>query len=224
MFGAWQTVYRYFRMWDSEGAIDRAFAALRGHMTDEVWSIDGTLIRAHRSAAGAGHAGGPDEPSDHALGRSRRGFGTKAHLLVDVTGLPLHVHLTGGQVHEAKAFDQITDDLEVLMNTVRPMFVAGDKAYGSKRIRGWLIERNVTPVIPTGSDLSVPENEIAREIVDAAFKVHTTLGPGLLESVYQAVLAHELETRDLRVRREVPIASTFRPLCSRRYSICDQEP
>ena len=36
------------------------------------------------------------------------------------------------------------------------------------------------------------ENAIAKEIVDAAFRVHTTLGPGLLESVYQTVLAYEL--------------------------------
>ena len=36
------------------------------------------------------------------------------------------------------------------------------------------------------------ENAIAREIVDAAFRIHTTLGPGLLESVYDAVLAYEL--------------------------------
>ena len=36
------------------------------------------------------------------------------------------------------------------------------------------------------------ENEIAKEIVDAAFRIRTTLGPGLLESVYDAVLAHEL--------------------------------
>ena len=36
------------------------------------------------------------------------------------------------------------------------------------------------------------ENEIARQVVDAAFKVHTQLGPGLLESVYEAVLAYEL--------------------------------
>ena len=55
----------------------------------------------------------------------------------------------------------------------------------------------------------MPENEVAREIVDAAFKVHTTLGPGLLESVYQAVLAHELERRGLGVRREVPIAIQY---------------
>jgi GxxExxY protein len=60
--------------------------------------------------------------------------------------------------------------------------------------------------------LSIAENEIAREIVDAAFKVHTTLGPGLLESVYQAVLSHELGERGLAVRREVPIAIRYENL------------
>lgn len=49
------------------------------------------------------------------------------------------------------------------------------------------------------------ENEIAREIVDAAYHIHTTLGPGLLESVYEAVLAYELEKRGLRVDRQKPI-------------------
>lgn len=153
-FGAWQTVYHYFRTWDDEGTIDKAFAALRGSglMTDELWSIDGTLVRAHRCAAGAGQGGGSSEPDDHALGRSRGGFGTKAHLVVDVTGLLLHVHLTGGEVHEAKAFDQLAENLEALMDTVRPMFLAGDKAYGSKKIRDWLTTRNVTPVIPTKSN------------------------------------------------------------------------
>ena len=37
------------------------------------------------------------------------------------------------------------------------------------------------------------ENEIARQILDAAFIVHTKLGPGLLESVYDVVLAYELQ-------------------------------
>ncbi len=49
------------------------------------------------------------------------------------------------------------------------------------------------------------ENEIAKEIVDAAYKIHTTFGPGLLESVYEAVLAYELERRGLRVLRQHPI-------------------
>ena len=41
------------------------------------------------------------------------------------------------------------------------------------------------------------ENEIASVIVDAAVKVHKALGPGLLESVYERVLCHELRKRGL---------------------------
>ena len=46
------------------------------------------------------------------------------------------------------------------------------------------------------------ENEIATQIVDAAYKVHTTFGPGLLESVYEAVMSEELCRRGLRVVRQ----------------------
>jgi GxxExxY protein len=53
------------------------------------------------------------------------------------------------------------------------------------------------------------ENEIAREIVSAAFKVHTRLGPGLLESVYETVLAYELTSRGLRVVRQQPIPVVY---------------
>lgn len=53
------------------------------------------------------------------------------------------------------------------------------------------------------------ENEIAREIVNAAFKVHTRLGPGLLESVYETVLAYELQKRGLRVVRQQPIPVVY---------------
>ena len=46
------------------------------------------------------------------------------------------------------------------------------------------------------------ENEIATTIVDAAYKIHTRLGPGLMESVYEATLAYELSKRGLRLRRQ----------------------
>jgi GxxExxY protein len=49
------------------------------------------------------------------------------------------------------------------------------------------------------------ENEIARLIVDAAYKIHTALGPGLLESVYETVLAYELEKQGLIVTRQAPV-------------------
>jgi GxxExxY protein len=53
------------------------------------------------------------------------------------------------------------------------------------------------------------ENALAQQIVDAAYRVHTTLGPGLLESVYQAALAYELEKRGLRLSREQAIPVVY---------------
>jgi len=53
------------------------------------------------------------------------------------------------------------------------------------------------------------ENEIAREVVDAAYRVHTRLGPGLLESVFEAVLAYELGKRGLQVVRQQPIPVVY---------------
>jgi len=48
-------------------------------------------------------------------------------------------------------------------------------------------------------------NETTGNIVDAALAIHRKLGPGLLESVYLAILEHELQKRGLHVKREVPI-------------------
>jgi GxxExxY protein len=53
------------------------------------------------------------------------------------------------------------------------------------------------------------ENEVAKVIVDACFRVHTVLGPGLLESVYEAVLTYELEKRGLRVSRQHPLPVVY---------------
>ncbi len=49
------------------------------------------------------------------------------------------------------------------------------------------------------------ENQIAKIILDAAFHVHTRTGPGLLETVYEIILAHELRKRGLRVERQKSI-------------------
>ena len=49
------------------------------------------------------------------------------------------------------------------------------------------------------------ENEIAKRVVDSALKVHKALGPGVFESVYEVVLAHELRGRGLQVERQLSI-------------------
>lgn len=50
---------------------------------------------------------------------------------------------------------------------------------------------------------------IATDVVDVAVKLHTRLGPGLLESVYEAILARELERRKHRVERQKPVPIVF---------------
>jgi GxxExxY protein len=49
------------------------------------------------------------------------------------------------------------------------------------------------------------ENEVAKQIVGVAFKIHSTYGPGLLESVYETIMAYELNKRGLRVNRQQAI-------------------
>lgn len=49
------------------------------------------------------------------------------------------------------------------------------------------------------------ENEISAIVVDVCYKIHVKLGPGLLESVYEAILNHELTKRGLSVERQKPL-------------------
>ena len=52
-------------------------------------------------------------------------------------------------------------------------------------------------------------NHISGRILDAAVHIHGRLGPGLLESVYEAILAYELQKRGLGVERQVPVPVTY---------------
>ncbi|EHC08472.1 GxxExxY protein [Fischerella thermalis] len=58
-----------------------------------------------------------------------------------------------------------------------------------------------TPRKPISQQL----DQVATQVVDAAFQVHSTLGPGLLESVYELCLEHELTKRRLSVEKQVPL-------------------
>jgi GxxExxY protein len=60
-----------------------------------------------------------------------------------------------------------------------------------------------------GESTSVKVEEVAKAVVDAAFKVHMALGPGLLESVYSICLAHELRQRGLVVEREAKLPIVY---------------
>ena len=53
------------------------------------------------------------------------------------------------------------------------------------------------------------ENEIAKIVVDAAYRLHKHFGPGLHETVYEVCLAHELKKRGLQVERQKPVSVQY---------------
>jgi GxxExxY protein len=57
----------------------------------------------------------------------------------------------------------------------------------------------------TNSQGIYTENQLSKIILDAAFRVHTKTGPGLLETVYEVLMAHELRKQGLQVQRQMPI-------------------
>lgn len=62
-----------------------------------------------------------------------------------------------------------------------------------------------SPSLREINHLIMSENEISKIIVDTCYKIHTQLGPGLLESVYETILNYELTSRGLKVERQKPL-------------------
>jgi GxxExxY protein len=56
------------------------------------------------------------------------------------------------------------------------------------------------------------ENQLSKIILDAAFRVHSALGPGLLESAYEACLAYDLRSEGLNVLTQVPLPLIYREI------------
>ena len=105
-FGHWNSISKRFWRLSRAGIFEAFFDALAAlsESAHLVQMFDSTVARAHVSAAGA--KGGQD---DQALGRSRGGFSTKIHLKVDLDGLPLAFHLTGGEASDSRNFELLLD-------------------------------------------------------------------------------------------------------------------
>ena len=97
----------------------------------------------------------PDEPQDHALGRSRGGFTCKIHLLCDAEGHPLHFHLSAGQTHESTVLDEVLIGVDEELIDAKgkavawPVALAGDKGYRADWIDAYLLALDIEAVIPS---------------------------------------------------------------------------
>jgi transposase len=159
--GPWATVRELFDTWSNDGTWDAILSRLRaagidaGLIDHELWCIDGTVVRAARGAAGGGKSDDPEEPPDHALGRSRGGSSTKIHLLGDGHGHPLDFHLTPGQAHETTGPDPRLEGAEERVvegdgePIAWPVAMAGAKGFRADWIDEYLLAQGIKPVIPS---------------------------------------------------------------------------
>jgi hypothetical protein len=115
---------------------------------DERDGASGADVRLHRGARACFGGRRKRGQNDQALGRSRGGFSTKIHLKVDLGGLPLAFHLTGGEASDSRNFEILLD----LGPDIAPRAAITDKGYDAKANRDGARKRGICPVIPYNSN------------------------------------------------------------------------
>lgn len=135
-YGDWRAVHRRFKRWSDWDVWERLMQHVAAPDLQEIM-IDATIVRAHACAAGYGK----NSQSIQALGRSKGGFTTKIHAIVDALGNPLQFILTPGQRHEITQAEDLTQNI---LNTT----LIADKGYDSQSFIEHLKNKSCIWVIP----------------------------------------------------------------------------
>lgn len=143
-YGKYKSIHKRFLSWAKKGIWNDILSFFARSCDVESVMIDGSIVRAH--ACASGYKKGQQE--EQALGRSKGGFTTKIHALVDALGNPLRFILTPGQASEVK------QALE-LIKGITGANVLGDKAFDCDELLNQIISQNCTPVIPPRSNRKV---------------------------------------------------------------------
>lgn len=151
-YGKWRTVHKRFKDWSNRGIWQKIFEIGKIDPDMELTMIDSTVVRAHACASGYGNQ------QEEALGRSKGGFTTKIHAIVDALGNPLKFSLTAGQRND------ITQAIPLSVG-IESDLMAADKAYDCNEYVIFLKSNNCHPVIPPRRNRKIP-----REYDDHIYK------------------------------------------------------
>jgi transposase len=136
-YGSYKSVHDRFINWAKKGIWNEILSYFSKDCDRESFMIDGSVIRAHACASGYQK----DSQKEQALGRSKGGFTTKIHALVDALGLPIRFILTPGQSSEIRQAPE-------LIKGIKGANILADKAFDSDEFVQQVIDQNCVPIIP----------------------------------------------------------------------------
>ena len=146
-YGKWRSVHKRYEYWCRKGVWNVILSILSKGYDGESVMIDATIVRSHPCSAGYKK----DTQDKEALGRSKGGFTTKIHAVVDALGQALDFRLTGGQRHD------ITQG-PALLSGFKNTNVLADKGYDAQKLLSQLERQNCVPVIPPRKNRKNPRN------------------------------------------------------------------
>ena len=161
-YGHWRKIHKRYKKWSERGIWSDLMSSV-SDIDNQAAMIDATIVRAHACASGYSKNGNEEQ----ALGRSKGGFTTKIHALVDGLGNPVKFILTAGNRNDVT---QAAELLKEQQNTV----VLADKGYDSQVLVDMLENQGCTVVIPSKKNAKNPrkiDNEQYKErfLVEAFF-------------------------------------------------------
>lgn len=144
-YGRYKTVHKRFLSWAKKDLWNDILSFFAQECDVESVMIDGSIIRAHACASDYKK----NSQEEQALGRSKGGFTTKIHALVDALGLPLKFVLTPGQASEIKQAPELIKD-------INGANILGDKAFDCDEFVNQIRAQECFPVISPRSNRKNP--------------------------------------------------------------------
>ena len=152
--------------------IRRLRSVLPGIGADESDGASGADVRQH-GGPGA-RLGSRRQRGQHgqALGRSRGGFSTKIHLKTDFDGLPLAIHLTGGEASDSRQFEILLD----IGPDITPRAALTDKGYDAASNRQAAQQRHICPIIPRRANAKYRPSFFPKTLYKGRARIAQTIG------------------------------------------------